>query len=117
MANRLNLKDFKKSGETPFELEEKDFIDPNSLLGKEIDITGVIKFESEKGPGMFIRFIFPGEKDVHYTTTHSIGIMRDLDNDDLLALLEEGAELPVKVNRRASKKDSSKTIWELVSVE
>jgi hypothetical protein len=43
--------------------------------------------------------------------------MSDLDNEDLLGLLEGGAVLPVKVNRRASKKDVSKTIWELLPVE
>ena len=43
--------------------------------------------------------------------------MSDLDNEDLLGLLEGGAVLPVKVNRRASKKDASKTIWELLPVE
>ena len=114
---KLNLKDFKKSGEAPFDLEEKDFTDPNTLIGKEIDITGVIKFESAKGPGMFIKFNFPGEEIVRYTTTHSIGVMSDLDNEDLLGLLKGGAVLPVKVNRRASKKDASKTIWELLPVE
>ena len=89
-------------------------MDPTSLLGRPIEIQGVQDYENEKGPAVYILFNFPGETVKHYTATHAGGIMRILANEDLRNLLSEGEVLPCRMNRRPSKADSSKTVWELI---
>ena len=109
----LDLNNFKPKKEPPFELADEDWVDPTSLIGKQIEISNVEDFENDKGPGMYILFMFPGQAKLHYTTTHAGGIMRILANQDLRALLADGEILPCRITRRPSKNDSAKTVWEL----
>lgn len=110
----LNIKDFKKDNQPPFDLTEEDYVSAETLIGKVIDISGIIDFENDKGPGVYLLFTFPGEDAKHYTTTHAGGILRTLDNADLRSLIEDGEVLEATVNRRPSKKDKNKTVWELI---
>ena len=110
----LDLKDFIPNAQPPFDMDENDFIDPTTLIGKDIEIRKAMTFENHKGPGVYLQFNFPGEEKLHYTTSHAGGITRIFENADLVALLEEGNTLPAKINRRPSKKDSAKTVWELI---
>lgn len=110
----LNLEDFKPKSKPPFEMEEADFVDPTSLIGTKILIRNVEYFENQKGPGMYILFNYENDATDHYTTTHAGGIIRILNNEDLRILLKEGNILPATINRRSSKNDASKTVWELI---
>jgi len=112
-VNELNLNDFKPKSEPPFDMGEEDFVKLETLLGKTIRISGVRKFESARGPGLFIRFNLEGEEKLHYTTTHAYGIMRILDNDDLIGFLDDGKTVKGTLVKRPSQKDPSKTVWEL----
>jgi len=112
-ANELNLNDFKPKSEPPFDMGEEDFIKLETLLGKKLVISGVRKFENAKGPGLFFKFNIEGEEKPHYTTTHAYGIMKILDNDDLIGLLDDGKFIKATIVKRPSQKDTSKTVWEL----
>lgn len=70
----FNINEFR--GSCPFEGLDKDedFTPIETLKGKEVEITGVVLFENQKGPGASIRYKTPnGDR---YFTTHAVGIVK-----------------------------------------
>ena len=109
----LNIADFKPKSEPPFGLTENDFVEIGSLIGERITVSGVKAFENDSGPGVFLRFCYEEDGVVRYTTTHAVNLVKIFGNADLIALLEEGEMLPVKIVKRPSTKDAKKTVFDV----
>lgn len=107
----LNIADFKPKSEPPFGLAENDFIEIGSLIGEKITVTGVKTFENDSGPGVFLRFAQDGV--LYYTTTHAVNLVKIFGNSDLVALIEGGETVDVKIIKRPSTKDAKKTVFDV----
>lgn len=116
--SKLDIATFKPSDEitAPFGLKEEDFIPIEKVLGENIIVHSAQIFANDKGPGVYIGFIFADYENakMHYTTTHAVNLVKIFGSEAFLKKInEEGASADCRIFKRASKSDKSKTVYDV----
>ena len=92
--------------ESPFEnvgITAEDYMPIDDVLGKKIVIMDVMKFENEKGEGLYILFEIGDE--MRYICTHAIGLVRPFDNIKVVNVVRDEGLEAVIVKRKSMKSD------------
>lgn len=87
--------------EEEFGIGSDDFISIDEILGTPFNILQVKEFTNDKGDGVFALINVKGE--LHYITTHSIGLVGMMTNEAVKQMLAEGKQVSGTIVKRKSK--------------
>ena len=105
--NTISMKDIVTQN-APFENEygvTADQYKPiDAILGKDIDVYAVKRFENGNGPGVFFLAKVHGGPALFYGCTHSVGIVGAFTRPEVADALEGGNVLTTRIIKRKSTK-------------
>lgn len=89
----------------PFEdlgITEDMFMPLDEMVNKPITIIGYKNYVKDDSDGVFIAFEYGG--DLRYVATHSVGLVKTFQNEEVQKILDEGHPISAKVVEKKSKK-------------